>query len=103
MGGPEHAPCPRTDGWGVHPAPDSSGDPDHTAPFLVVAGPRSSRVVESWGGRPEAELMLRPGAPEVPTSIGAWSGWASGVDLASLETTIRAAGGEPLRIVERSP
>jgi hypothetical protein len=69
---------------------------------LVTVGPRSAQIVRQWTGATEATLTLRPGAPDIELTIDEWAARVSGVHLDSLESTIRAGGGEPLRVVDRS-
>ncbi len=69
---------------------------------------RRAEVVASWQRGTNATLTLRPDSPRVAvalepamddTGIGPpWNGRVSGTDLAAAETTIRHAGGEPLRV-----
>ena len=69
---------------------------------LVIASARRAGAVAEWPGHLGAELVLRPGEPDVTVVIDGWRGIASGLDIDALEATVRAAGGEPLRIVDRS-
>ena len=69
---------------------------------LVIAAARRAGAVAEWPGHLGAELVLRPGEPDVTVVIDGWRGIASGLDIEALEATVRAAGGEPLRIVDRS-
>ena len=79
---------------------------------LVLAdiGFRRAAVVACWEAGTDASLVLRTDSPRVEVTIEpslddrgvgeAWTGQVSGTDLDSFETTIRAAGGEPLRRTE---
>ena len=68
---------------------------------------RRAVIVARWHTGTDATLVLRTDSPRVEvtveppvddTGVGEpWSGHVSGTDLDSFETTIRAAGGEPLR------
>lgn len=70
--------------------------------LIAVTSRRSSATVDGrWPGTIGAELVLRPGEPDVELHLGTLVARLSGIDLAAAETTIRAAGGEPLRVVER--
>ncbi len=69
---------------------------------LVIASSRRAAVVAEWPALRGAELILRPGEPDIAIVIDEWRGRASGLDIEAIEATIRAAGGEPLRVVDRS-
>ena len=68
---------------------------------------RRAAIVERWVAGTDASLVLRTDSPRVEVAIEAslddsgvaqaWTGHVSGTDLDRFETTIRAAGGEPLR------
>ena len=68
---------------------------------------RRAAIVSRWDSGSDASLVLRTDSPRVEVAIEAaldgsgvaqaWTGHISGTDLDSFETTIRAAGGEPLR------
>ncbi len=80
-----------------------------TSDGLVLAdiGFRRAVIVARWGAGTDATLVLRPSSPRVEVSVDPpldnrgvgepWTGHVTGTDLDSFETTIRAAGGEPLR------
>lgn len=69
---------------------------------LVTSGTRSTHLQHEWQSRIEAEITLRPGNPDISVTIGDWTAQASGLDLEHLEAAVRAAGGEPLRVIDRS-
>ena len=68
---------------------------------------RRAVVVARWTVGTDATLVLRTDSPRVEVSVEppldrsgvgeSWTGYVSGADLDRFETTIRAAGGEPLR------
>ena len=84
-----------------------------TAHGLILADItfRRAEVVASWQRGTNATLTLRTDNPRVAvalepaidaTGIGPpWNGRVSGTDLAAIETTIRHAGGEPLRLTAK--
>ena len=69
---------------------------------LVTSSSRATRVTRSWPGRLGASLRLSPGEPDIVVTIDDWEGRTSGLDLDAVEKAIRTAGGEPLRVVERT-
>ncbi|MCY3893809.1 MAG: hypothetical protein OXF65_10995 [Acidimicrobiaceae bacterium] len=80
-----------------------------TSDGLVLAdiGFRRAVIVARWDTGTDATLVLRTSSPRVEVSVDPplddrgvgepWTGHVNGNDLDSFETTIRAAGGEPLR------
>lgn len=78
-----------------------------TGLVLADIGMRRAAIVKRWDTGTDASLVLRTDSPRVEVAIDAslddsgvaqaWTGHVSGTDLDSFETTIRAAGGEPLR------
>ena len=68
---------------------------------------RRADVVARWAAGADATLVLRTNSPRVEVTVEPplddlgvgepWTGHVSGTDLDSFETTIRTAGGEPLR------
>ncbi|MDG2111669.1 MAG: hypothetical protein P8N02_03535 [Actinomycetota bacterium] len=73
-----------------------------TGLHLVTSGPRSTHRQRHWTARPSAQLTLRPGNPTIEIELDDWVGQTTGLDLDNVEATIRAAGGEPLRVIDRS-
>ena len=69
---------------------------------LVTSSSRTTRVTHGWPGHVGATLRMTPGEPDIVVTVDDWEGRVSGLDLDPVESTIRAAGGEPLRIVDRS-
>jgi hypothetical protein len=56
-------------------------------------------LVRDWKVNVEARLILRTDRPEVPLELPDWVGIIHGADIERAERTIRAGGGEPVRLI----
>ena len=66
---------------------------------LVSIRGQRAELVRDWKVNVEARLILRTDRPEVPLEIPEWVGIIHGEDIERAERTIRAGGGEPVRLI----
>jgi hypothetical protein len=66
--------------------------------LISVRGQRAE-LVRNWEVDVEARLILHTDKPEVPLELPEWTGVIHGADIERAERTIRAGGGEPVRLI----
>jgi hypothetical protein len=66
---------------------------------LVSIRGQRAELVRDWKVNVEARLILRTDRPEVPLELPEWVGIIHGADIERAERTIRAGGGEPVRLI----
>jgi len=66
--------------------------------LISVRGQRAE-LVRDWEVDVEARLILHTDKPEVPLELPEWTGVIHGADIERAERTIRAGGGEPVRLI----
>ena len=70
-----------------------------TGLHLVSIRGQRAELVRDWKVDVEARLILRTDRPEVPLELPEWTGVIHGADIERAERTIRAGGGEPVRLI----
>jgi hypothetical protein len=66
---------------------------------LVSIRGRKAELIRHWEVDVEARLILHTDRPEVPLELPEWVGVIYGADIEGAERTIRAGGGEPVRLI----
>ena len=66
---------------------------------LVSIRGRKAELIRHWEVDVEARLILHTDRPEVPLELPEWVGVVYGADIEGAERTIRAGGGEPVRLI----
>lgn len=70
-----------------------------TGLHLVSVRGQRAELVRNWEVDVEARLILHTDKPEVPLELPEWTGVIHGADIERAERTIRAGGGEPVRLI----
>ena len=66
---------------------------------LISIRGQKAELVRDWKVDVEARLILHADRPEVPLELPQWVGVVYGADIERAEQTIRAGGGEPVRVI----